>query len=130
MFSNRNGTDPAALRKIQADISKTMKEVAKIYAAEAQQVITESRNWPGFEGSRDIVDEGELRGSLVVDIQDDVASFEWGKDYSAPVHEGATIRYANGTVRKIAPRRWTLQAVDRMQPEVVISRLMKYYGST
>jgi hypothetical protein len=104
--------------EINAATVQAFKETAFIVGREFTRVITEPRTWDGFEGSRDIVDTGQLRSSQLVVFNNDLeASFFWPTEYAVYVHEGYTLR--NG--KTVAGRPWTRVALRGFDADQVFA---------
>ena len=95
--------------EINAAAEQAFQETAFQLGREFTRVISQPRIWSGFDGSRDIVDLGQLRSSQqIVFTQPLEAVFSWNTEYAAPVHEGYTLR--NG--KKVEGRPWTQVALQ------------------
>ena len=99
------------LRQVLNDAEQDFKDAAMQFSNECTRVITESREWEGFDDVRDIVDTGYLRKSQRLKFGKTngqiTAELSWNTDYAAAVHNGATIQYPNGGVRRVPARPWT-----------------------
>ncbi len=104
---------------IDAATEQSFKEAVFIVGREFTRVITEPRTWEGFEGTRDIVDKGQLRSSQqVVFTQPLEAIYSWPVEYAAYVHEGYTLR--NG--REIKGRPWTQVALEEFDAQAAFEQ--------
>ncbi len=85
---------------------------------------------------RDIIDSGNLKGSLDVEINkaDMTAVYTWTADYAAAVHEGAQIHpWGDPTNKKVQlpARPWTsavLQGTNGVEKYDYLSYFKKYMG--
>ena len=97
-------------------------ETAFLLGREFTRVITEPRNWAGWEGTRDIVDLGQLRSSQqVVFTKPLEAVFSWPTEYAVYVHEGYTLR--NG--QEIQGRPWTTIALQEFDVQDTFEQLYR-----
>lgn len=91
------------------DVEQAFKDTAFLLGREFTRVITQPRNWDGFEGPRDIVDRGQLRSSQQLIFTGPLeALYTWPVEYAEPVHDGYTLRDG----RRIKGRPWTQVAIS------------------
>ena len=113
--------DQNKLRQVLEDAEQDFKDAAFQFSNECTKVITENRQWEGFDGVRDIVDTGYLRKSQRLKFENKngeiTAELSWNTDYAAAVHNGATIQYPNGGVRRVPARPWTEIAAQNFDIE-------------
>ncbi len=115
-------------RDIAEAHKKAFKETAFLFMRKCQEIISNPRNWDGYQDTRDIVDTGQLRASAKMTFSNDSsASLEWLTQYAAAVHNGATIRYANGNTRVIPAREWTKIAEEEFDFPQTYTRLFNRY---
>jgi hypothetical protein len=117
----------AALKK---EILQAFKETVILVGVEATKEISKPQLWEGFSDVRDIVDLGQLRASQQIvflpgNNQLLEAEIQYNTDYAAPVHNGATIRYSNGTIRRIQRRPWMLKALSQIDVKSTMTRLLR-----
>jgi hypothetical protein len=100
-----------------------------ITANEATKIISTPQAWAGFADVRDIVDLGQLRAAQRVSfsIRGTIIEgiIEYLADYSAAVHNGATIKYSNGNTRRIQGRPFIDEAVKKQPPLENMGKLLK-----
>ncbi len=112
-------------RKFKQITEKVFEESVLILGGEFTKAITDPiYDWTDG-AKRDIVDTGALRRSQKV-IPDGRLSvlYVWSVEYSAAVHEGATLR--NGA--KLPARPWTKVALKRIDLEDIMGRLWRRYA--
>ena len=110
--------------EINSATERAFADTAFLLGREFTRVITEPRTWQGFEGSRDIVDLGQLRSSQqLVFTKPLEAVYSWPVEYAAPVHEGYTLRDG----RRIEGRPWTQIALQEFDIEQTYLKLYQRY---
>jgi hypothetical protein len=112
--------------EINAASERAFTDAAFLLGREFTRVITEPRNWQGFDGPRDIVDTGQLRSSQqLVFTKPLEAVYSWPVEYAAPIHEGYTLR--NG--KRVEGRPWTAIAAQEFDLEGTYLKLYQRYVS-
>jgi hypothetical protein len=111
---------------IEAAVKSAFKDAVLLAGVEATKIISRPRSWAGYPDTRDIVDLGQLRASQqIVFTSDTSAEIRYPVAYSAPVHNGATIRFSNGNTRRIPARPWMDIALKNVPIEKTMGRLLK-----
>lgn len=119
--------------KIQIDESKIVgaaerafKETAFLLGREFTKAISSNIwEWPTGQSPRDIVDDGQLRGSqLLVFLSAFEAEFSWNTDYAFYVNQGYTL--ANGT--EVPGRDWTKYATENFDIPGTAQKLATRYA--
>lgn len=83
-------------------------------------------DWPNGQSPRDIVDDGQLRGSqLLVFIGPTEAEFSWNTDYAFYVHQGYTLK--NGV--EMPARPWTTHGLGQIDIPAIASKLVLRYSA-
>lgn len=102
--------------RIKRAIRQAYKETVMLVGVECTKEISRVQQWEEFDDLRDIVDTGQLRAAqqIVFTEEDTSAEIQYNTEYAAPVHEGAVIKYKNGTQRIIQPRPWIRAALKNI----------------
>lgn len=117
------------LTKLNQKIERVFEEVARDYAiAQIYELEDEKWAWNGITirrngqvvfTPRDIVDTGELRNSLSIDLQKDIAVYKYSVPYAAIVHEGGK----TATGKTYPARPWTESALEEDPIEINFARI-------
>lgn len=107
---------------VEGAAAKAFKDTAFLLGREFTKSISSNIwEWPYGESPRDIVDQGQLRGSqLLVFLNDFEAEFSWNTDYAFYVHEGYTL--GDGSV--VPARDWTRHAQENFDIPGTFERLI------
>lgn len=100
--------------EINGASEQAFRDVAFLLGREFTRVISEPRTWQGFEGSRDIVDLGQLRSSQQLIFTKPLeAVFSWPVEHASPVHDGYVLRSG----KQVEGRPWTKVALQEFNVE-------------
>lgn len=114
--------------KIIGAAEQAFKETAFLLGREFTQSISSNIwDWPTGQSPRDIVNDGQLRGSqLLVFLSAFEAEYSWNTDYAYYVHQGYTL--ANGT--EMPARDWTRHAQENFDFPGTAQKLADRYASS
>lgn len=119
------GLTPQDQARIHQELEKAFHETMEILGRQFIASITSSKwQWPSGDSPRDIVDKGRLRDSQEIVYTNFGTTFVWNVGYAAAVHEGVVFK--NGTT--LPPRRWTEDAMNTMNIQIVFSTLFQLYS--
>lgn len=107
---------------------RAFKETAFLLGVEFTKSISSNiYEWPNGQSPRDIVNDGQLRGSqLLVFFGAFEAEYSWNTDYAFYVHQGYTL--ANGT--EMPGRDWTRHTTENFDIPGTAQRLANRYSGT
>jgi hypothetical protein len=111
--------------KVLGAAGQAFKETAFLLGREFTKSISSNIwDWPSGQSPRDVVDQGQLRGSqLLVFLSPFEAEFSWNTEYAYYVHEGYTL--ANGTV--LPARDWTRHGQENFDVLATMTTLTERY---
>ena len=92
--SNMKVIEQALLEYGKEKLPEVAKVIQSLLKAKLDEAISSSWGW--IEGSRDIIDTGELRNSLSLTLSDSTVNISYDSEHAAVVHNGGYIQpYGN-----------------------------------